>query len=161
MKENIVKIMKKVLTKDVMLYGVFGVLTTAVNLVTFWILESILNWNENISNFIAIVLSILFAYFTNRVWVFHSTAKECKEKFREFIRFVSGRIVTMIIEFVGCYILFKTSIATIISKLAISIIVIILNFFISKFFVFKTVKNVEEGEAWNNEKNIYNNTSIQ
>lgn len=147
MRENIVKIMKKVLTKDVLLYGIFGVLTTAVNLVTFWILESILNWNENISNFIAIVLAILFAYFTNRVWVFHSTAKGYKEKFNEFIRFVSGRIVTMIIEFVGCYILFKTSIPTMISKLAISIIVIILNFFISKFFAFKTVKNVEEGEA--------------
>ena len=156
MKEKIIGLMKK----DIILYGIFGALTTIVNLVTFWILESLLNWNENISNFIAIVLSILFAYFTNRIWVFNSTAKGYKEKISEFIRFISGRIVTMIIEFVGCSILFKTAIPTMISKLVITIIVIILNFFISKFFAFKSVKNRKRRNT-KNEKNIYNNTSIQ
>jgi len=137
MKNNIKKLVEKFLTKEIILYGIFGVLTTIVNLVVFWILESILNWNENISNIIAIVTSILFAYFTNRVWVFNSQAVNIKEKFNEFVRFISGRCVTMIIEFVGCFLLFKTPIPTMISKLAITVIVIILNFFISKFFAFK------------------------
>lgn len=137
MKSKIEELIKKVFTKEIMLYGVFGVLTTIVNLVVFWILESVLNWNENISNIIAIIISILFAYFTNRIWVFNSKAANYKEKFNEFIRFISGRCVTMIIEFVGCFLLFKTPIPTMISKLAITVIVIILNFFISKFFAFK------------------------
>ena len=142
MKSNIEKLVKKFLTKEIILYGIFGVLTTTVNLVVFWMLESIINWNENISNIIAIVTSILFAYFTNRVWVFNSKAANNREKFNEFVRFIYGRCVTMVIEFVGCFWLFKTPIPTMISKLAITVIVIILNFFISKFFAFKN--SVEE-----------------
>lgn len=137
MKSKIEKLVKKVLTKEIMLYGIFGVLTTVANLLVFWILESILNWNENVSNIIAIIISILFAYFTNRIWVFNSQATNFKEKFNEFIRFISGRCVTMIIEFVGCFLLFKTPIPTMVGKLTITVIVIILNFFISKFFAFK------------------------
>lgn len=136
--KKIKELIKKVLTKEIILYAVFGVLTTIVNLVVFWILESILDWNENISNIIAIITSILFAYFTNRIWVFNSQAKGYKEKFSEFVRFISGRCATMVIEFVGCFLLFKTPIPTMISKLSITVIVIILNFFISKFFAFKS-----------------------
>ena len=137
MKKSIKSIIKKILTREIILYGIFGVLTTIVNIVTFWIFESILKWNENISNIIAIVTSILFAYCTNSVWVFNSQTTNCKEKFAEFTRFISGRCLTMLIEFAGCYVLFKTSIPSIISKLVITVIVIILNFFISKFFAFK------------------------
>ena len=43
----------------------------------------------------------------------------------------------MVIEFIGCFLLFKTPIPTMISKLVVTVIVIILNFFISKFFAFK------------------------
>ena len=149
MKNNIEKLIKKVFTKEIILYGIFGVLTTIVNLVVFWLLEGILKWDENISNIIAIITSILFAYFTNSAWVFDSQATNTKEKFNEFVRFISGRCVTMIIEFVGCFLLFKTPIPTMISKLAITVIVIILNFFISKFFAFKS-RGKEEIE---NEKN--------
>lgn len=135
--EKIIKIIKKVLNKDVMLYIVFGVLTTLVNFVTFYILNSLANWDENLSNFIAISLSILFAYFTNRTWVFHSQAKNMNEKFNEFLKFVTGRIFTMLIEFFGCMILFKTQISALVIKCVVSVIVIVLNFFISKFFAFK------------------------
>lgn len=147
MKEKIETIIKKVFTKEIMLYAIFGGLTTLLNLVVFWLLESVLNWNENISNFIAIVLSILFAYFTNRVWVFKSKVKGLKENFGEFARFISGRCLTMVLELVGGFLLFQTPIPTMISKLAITVIVIILNFFISKFFAFKTAKNGGEREA--------------
>lgn len=136
--KKIKELIEKILTREIILYAVFGVLTTIANLVVFWILESILNWNENISNIIAIITSILFAYFTNRVWVFNSQANGYKEKFSEFVRFISGRCATMVIEFVGCFLLFKTPIPTMISKLSITVIVIILNFFISKFFAFKS-----------------------
>lgn len=149
MKNNIEKLVKKLFTKEIILYGIFGVLATIVNLSVFWFLETILNWNENISNIIAIIISILFAYVTNSKWVFNSQIANYKERFSEFIRFISGRCATMVIEFVGCFLLFKTSIPTMISKLIITVIVIILNFFVSKFFAFKNTRK----EDIKNEKN--------
>lgn len=135
--DKLKELIKKVLNKDVILYIVFGVLTTLVNLVTFYILSSLIHMNENIANLIAIPLSILFAYFTNRKWVFHTEAKGFKSNFYEFIKFISGRALTMFIEFFGCMLLFKTPIPAIVSKLAMNVIIIILNYFISKFFAFK------------------------
>lgn len=131
------ELFKKVFTKEVIFYGIFGVLTTVVNLASFYILNNVCKINENIANIIAIILAVLFAYFTNKDLVFHSNANTFKEKSKQFIKFISGRAVTMVIEFVGCALLFLTPIPEIISKLFITVIVIILNFFISKFFAFK------------------------
>ena len=144
--ETISNLLKKVLTKEIILYIVFGVLTTLVNLGAFYIMFDILHWEENISNFIAILLAVIVAYITNKDLVFHSQAKKKKEKLVEFIKFMIGRAFTMIVEFFGCLLLFQTTIPTMISKCCMTIIVIVLNFFISKFFAFKnSKKNEEEG----------------
>lgn len=135
--EKLISLIKKLFTREVIFYGIFGVLTTVVNLVVFYILTH-LNVEENLSNVIAIILAVLFAYFTNRKLVFNSTAATFKEKLKEFYKFILGRAFTMIAEVVGFYLLFNIiGIQEIISKLIISAIVIILNFFISKFFAFK------------------------
>lgn len=142
--EKINKLIKKMLDRDVILYIIFGILTTLVNFVTFYILNSLMKVNANISNLVAIPLAILFAYFTNRKWVFHTQAKGFKENFNEFCKFIAGRAVTMIIEFFGCMLLFMIPIPEIISKLIVSVIIVILNFFISKFFAFKQKDNKME-----------------
>ena len=67
--EKIKKIVKKILNKDVMLYIFFGVLTTIVNFVTFYLLNGVMNIDGNISNLVAIPLAIIFAYFTNRSFI--------------------------------------------------------------------------------------------
>lgn len=136
--EKLKEIMKKVLTKEVILYIIFGVFTTLVNLVSFFVMNSIFKWNENLSNFIAIVLAVLFAYITNKDLVFHSQAKTGKEKLQEFLKFILGRAFTMVIEFLGGWLLFKTPIPKMISKLIVTVVVVVLNFFISKLFAFKT-----------------------
>lgn len=135
--EKIKELMNRYLTKEVIIYIIFGILTTLINIGSFYIMASLLHINEDLSNFIAILLAILFAYITNRKWVFHTTAKGFKENFHEFLKFIAGRAVTMIIEWGGCFILFRTPIPTIISKCVINVIVVILNFVISKFFTFK------------------------
>lgn len=139
--EKAKKIIKKVLTKEVILYGIFGVLTTAVNLVSFYIMFYKLEIDKNLANFIAILLAVLFAYITNKDLVFHSEAKSFKEKIQQFLKFVSGRAFTMAVEYFGGMILFQTIIPEMISKCALTVIVIVLNFFISKFFAFKKSKN--------------------
>ena len=138
--ENLKKIIKKIATKEVIYYGIFGILTTIVNLGVFYLLVDIIKLNENISNIIAIIIAVLFAYFTNKDLVFHSEAKTNKEKIKEFTKFISGRAFTMIVEWGGCAILFLTPLPAMISKLIMTVIVIILNFFISKFFAFKKKK---------------------
>ena len=140
--EKLKKILQKILTKEVILYIAFGVFTKIVNLGSFFVMNTLLDMNENLSNFIAILLAVLFAYITNKDLVFHSKAESAKEKIMEFLKFMLGRAFTMVLEFVGGLILFKTAIPAIISKCFITVIVIILNFFISKFFAFKT-KNKE------------------
>ena len=146
--EKLKQITKKFLTKEVILYVVFGVFTTVVNLGSFYVMNSLLGWDENVSNLIAIILAVLFAYVTNKDLVFHSEAESGKEKLMEFFRFIAGRAFTMVIEFLGGWILFKTPMPEIISKLIVTVVVVILNFFISKFFAFKSKrKRLEEGET--------------
>ena len=139
--EKLKELIKKFCTREVIFYAIFGVLTTLVNIVTYYILHSIFNIDENLSSNTGIILAVLFAYFTNRKLVFNSQANTLKEKVIEFGKFILGRLFTMIIESVGFYLLFNVLSITyfdgLISKCAITVIVIILNFFISKFFAFK------------------------
>ena len=136
--ELIKRLIKKFCTKEIIFYGIFGVLTTLVNIAVFYVLTHFLHLEENLSNAIAIVLAVLFAYFTNRKIVFNSTASTLKEKLYEFGKFILGRAFTMIVELVGFFLMFNIMhIQELISKILISIIVIVLNFFISKFFAFK------------------------
>ena len=132
------EILKKILTKEIILYICFGVFTTIINLGSFYIMNSIWNWDSNISNFIAIILAVLVAYVTNKDLVFHSKARNIKEKWNEFLKFIAGRAFTMLIEFLGGMILFLLPIPKTITKLFITVVVIILNFFISKFFAFNS-----------------------
>ena len=66
--------------KEIILYVIFGGFTTLINVGSFFIMTHFFNWDENLSNFIAIVLAVLFAYITNKDMVFHSKAKSVKEK---------------------------------------------------------------------------------
>ncbi len=141
--KKIKELLKKILTKEVILYIVFGVLTTLVNLVSFYVMNSLLHWDENIANFIAILLAVIFAYITNKDLVFHANAKNLKERIQQFCKFMLGRAFTMGLEFVGGLLLFNLPIPNIIIKAGLTVIVIILNFFISKFFAFKN--NTKEG----------------
>ena len=78
--EKIQELIKKILTKEIIFYIIFGVLTTLVNLGSFYIMNTLFHWNENVSNMIAIVLAVLVAYVTNKDLVFHSKAEGAKEK---------------------------------------------------------------------------------
>lgn len=136
--EKIKNFIKKFCTKEVLFYGIFGILTTLVNVGIFYLLTKFIHLEENLSNIIAIILAVLFAYFTNRKIVFNSKASTLKENLHEFIKFIIGRSFTMVVELVGFFIMFNLlHVQELISKLTITILVIVLNFFISKFFAFK------------------------
>lgn len=95
--EKFNNLLKKFLTVEVVLYIFFGVLTTVVNIGSFAIITSCFKLEENISNAIAIILAVLFAYFTNKDLVFNSKAESFKEKILEFFKFMLGRAFTMFV----------------------------------------------------------------
>lgn len=139
--ERIKALIKKLCTKEIIFYAIFGVLTTIVNIAIFSLLTYAFKMNENVANAIAITTAVLVAYFSNKDLVFHSNAQGLKEKFIEFCKFILGRAFTMLVEYFGGMILFKfCPIPEIISKCIITVVVIVLNFFISKFFAFKKSK---------------------
>lgn len=148
--EKVKDLAKKVLTKETILYIVFGILTTLVNILVACVLTALVRIEGNISSTIGIICSILFAYFTNRKLVFDSKAVTLKENIQEFGKFILGRAFTMVIEIIGVFLLnnviyafyniFDDNMAYLINKCLISVIVIILNFIISKFFVFNKDK---------------------
>ena len=137
--EKIKSLIKKFCTREIIFYALFGVFTTIVNIGIFSLLKYVFHVNENIANAIAICTAVLFAYFTNKDLVFHSEANTFKAKIIEFGKFILGRAFTMVVEYLGCLLLFAICpIPQIISKTIMTVIVIILNFFISKFFAFRT-----------------------
>ena len=142
--EKIKELIKKVCTKEVILYFVFGGLTTLINIGAFALFHKVFHWEENISNILAIMLAVIAAYLTNKDLVFHSEASNLKEKIIEFFKFMLGRAFTIVLEFVGGFLMFKLPIPEIISKLFVTVVVVILNFFISKYFAFSRKKDKKE-----------------
>lgn len=125
----------------VLKYIFFGGCATLVNLVTYFILRVTTPLNLNIANLISIVAAILFAYVTNSRFVFESKAAGIKARMYEFFKFVSARVVTMIIEVVGVYCMTEMiHMNDFLSKFVIQFIVLILNYIFSKFLVFRNKK---------------------
>lgn len=128
---------KKIIHNEAFKYLVIGGCTTLVNLITFGVLVHF-QLNVTIANIISIIISILFAYVTNKIIVFQSHCDSFVEVIYECVKFIGARLLTMAIEVGGVY-LFVNIIgqAAMIGKLETQVIVIVGNYFISKFFVFK------------------------
>ena len=83
--EQLKKLFKKLFSREVILYGIFGVLTTIVNLGVSYLLEGVFHINGAIASAVGIICAVLFAYFTNRKLVFNSTAEGFNEKLKELV----------------------------------------------------------------------------
>lgn len=135
MKNKIMKLFQQY--QEIITYVFFGGLTTLVNIVVFFILDTGFNTPYLIANAIAIIVSILFAYVTNKIWVFHSKTKNFRDTFYEFIKFIGFRLLSGLADMLTMYILVDLILLdTNLSKLATQFIVVVLNYLFSKFFIF-------------------------
>lgn len=124
-----------------MRYLVFGGLATVVNIIIFAICGKILNFSTTISNIIAWILSVLFAYTTNKLWVFESKTENKKDLIKEIASFFGARIFTLVVETIFLWaVIDKLGFNDILMKILSNIIVIILNFILSKIWIFKKEK---------------------
>ncbi len=135
MKEKIINLYYRY--RELIDYAFFGGLTTVVNIVVFFILDTGFQWPYLIANAIAIILSILFAYITNKIWVFKSNTQNARETFLEFFRFLGFRLISGLADMLTMWALVDLlTIDTSLSKLATQFIVVVLNYVFSKFFIF-------------------------
>lgn len=136
----------KINFKEIFLWLLFGGLTTIISIASFWGLNQ-LGLNELISNIFSWIIAVTFAFFTNKFWVFNSPLTSKKSFTKQFVSFYSFRLITLLIEEIIIAI-FVTWLAfnSLIVKIVAQIIIIILNYILSKLFVFKKEeqKNQEE-----------------
>lgn len=131
------KILNKFLNKEVINYIIFGVLTTIVNYVTYEACN--LRLDYKLSTIIAWFLAVMFAFITNKLFVFESKSFEKSLIFKELTSFIASRIVSGIFDFI--FMVVAVELLTIndsISKLASNIFVVVINYILSKLFVFKS-----------------------
>ena len=140
--------------KESIRYLIAGISTTLVNIILFFILREMVGLNLNTSNFISILLAIIFAYIVNKCYVFRSSIRIPNEIIQECLNFFGARIVTMIIEMVGVGILVGIfAFHEMLSKIIVQFIVLILNYVFSKVFVFN--KKKERNISWSKRSQLY------
>lgn len=148
----------KVINRETVLYVVFGVLTTAVNLIVYTLLNYLFKGVDFISNkFLSVVFlgrpyllsnviawfaAVTFAFFTNKLIVFKSPSFNSKILFKEGLSFFGARVFSLLIEQAGLYLLIDMlSQHELLSKIIISVVVVILNYFFSKLLIFNKKKS--------------------
>ena len=128
--------------EEIINYLIFGVLTTVVSVITYYIFANFLFQEKNditvqISNVLSWICAVIFAYTTNRKFVFKSKSTG-KDKLKEIFNFFIARVSSLIIDMAMMFVLFSVMhIDDTISKIIVQFVVVIVNYVFSKLFVFK------------------------
>lgn len=141
------KLFHKLCNRETVSYLTFGVLTTLVNYVTFALILCFFGEGSTLAaNAVAFVAAVAFAYITNKLFVFRSKSWSRGVLAREISSFVGARLFSFAFEELGLlmcmwlsveqYSLFGVN-GIMIAKIILSVVVVILNYFFSKFFIFK------------------------
>lgn len=124
--------------KEMLLYLFFGGLTFVISVITYAFFNVSLGMNELVANIFSWILAVLFAFFTNRIWVFDGKTNGAKEFFVQMMNFFGGRVATLVVEEVILFVFItKLGFGSMVVKIAAQIIVIVLNYVISKLWVFR------------------------
>ncbi|MDR0446976.1 MAG: GtrA family protein [Oscillospiraceae bacterium] len=127
------------LTPETARYVIVGVLTTAVSFAVFSLLRYVFDVASRPSQIISIAAAILFAYGANKIYVFKSRAASAGALAAEFIKFLGGRLAALVVEYFGfIFLLYMLGERLeLLAKGAMQVVVLVMNYVISRFFVFK------------------------
>ena len=124
--------------KSVLMYLFFGVCTTGMNVVSYWLFYTFLSFSNVVSTILSWVISVLFAYITNKLWVFESRSFDKQVLLQEIPTFFGARLLSGVIDlgimFVFVDILFFPAM---IVKIISNVFVVIFNYIASKLVIFK------------------------
>lgn len=129
---------------SVISYLVFGVLTTVVNIGVFDVLDTYAHWNYQVATVLAWFISVLFAYITNKLWVFDSKTTTSQALMTELGSFFFFRILSLFMDmammWLGISILHASPLLT---KVVDNVVIVVVNYLFSRVFIFK---RVEQGD---------------
>ncbi len=136
--------------KETILYLIFGGLTTLVSIGVFWLFDSIIGLDALIGNVLSWIIAVTFAFITNKFYVFEVKTK--KGLLYQLLTFYSSRLLTFFFE-EGMIAIFVTWLKfdSLMVKIILQVIVIIMNYFLSKFIVFR--KKLKQSSNDNTETN--------
>lgn len=124
--------------KEMLLYLFFGGLSFIVSIATYACFNVGMGINELIANILSWIITVMFAFLTNRVWVFQSPTDSVQAFIKQMFVFYSGRVITLVVE-EAILLVFITWLGfnSMLIKVIAQVIVIVLNYVISKLVVFK------------------------
>ncbi len=144
-------------TRELLLYLIFGGLTTLVSWGTYILFanDRFMGLGITLSKVLSWILAVLFAFFTNKIWVFESKSWKPAVFFREILSFFAARGITGLLEIFGTPALVKAGLTQtlfgtkgMVANITVSVVVVILNYIFSKLLVFtKKRKKPEEPAA--------------
>lgn len=124
--------------EELILYVFFGGCTTVVNIVVYGLCADVAGIHYLVSNFLAWILSVIFAYITNRKWVFKSKGNGFAALLKEFSLFVGARVMSLAGDMLIMYVCVSLlHLPGMIAKILANIFVVIFNYIFSKFIIFK------------------------
>ena len=139
------KLMKKY--EELIMYIIVGVCTMIVSLVSYFIMANTLQMYYQAANIISWVLAVAFAYVTNKKYVFKSPYTSVQATTKELVSFVSSRVASLLVEILSMFFFVQVSqIDDNIVKLMNQVLVTVLNYIFSKFWVFRKEKQ-HRGQA--------------
>ncbi|MDO4276146.1 MAG: GtrA family protein [Eubacteriales bacterium] len=134
----------KLYDSSVVRYVFFGGCTTMVNLISFYVLRKV-HVEFTVANVTSIILAILFAYVVNSKYVFQDKCETLRDHIQPFCKFVSARLISMVVEVGGVWLLVKVlHMDEMLGKFLTQFVVLAMNYVFSKFFVFTTGKSKQK-----------------
>ncbi|MBR5314141.1 MAG: GtrA family protein [Clostridia bacterium] len=135
---DIKKLTQDARIREIVVYTIFGVLATAVDFGSYIVMTRLLNLDEHFSNILAQFLAIIFAFFTNKIFVFNDKVFQWKTLSVQLGKFVSLRLITLALNSIlFSFLVEKFHTNDIISKIVVAVVVVILNYIFSKLIIFK------------------------
>ncbi len=138
MKFEQIRILKnKIINRETVAYVISGILTTGVNLVSYFLLCYIFLINNLIANVIAWFFAVTFAYFMNATIVFQEKESTVRKGLTKLIKFFFARGFSLVVEEAGLFIFVSVlGWSNMLVKSALAVIVILMNYILSKVFIF-------------------------
>ncbi len=122
-------------------YLIFGFLAFVLNYVLYFLFSSAMQMHYMAATALSWVLTVVFAYWTNRTFVFKSKNKDAQSLGKEFLSFIGARVATEVLELALMFLMVDcVELNEYLSKFACQVIVIVANYFLSKLWIFKEKK---------------------
>jgi putative flippase GtrA len=123
---------------EMILYIVFGIGTTVINIAAFAVCLHLLRWTWPASNAAAWILSVLFAFITNKLYVFKSKSFSACILWRELAGFIGARLLSLGVDYLCLYFMITLAgLNELFAKILDNVIVVIINYALSKFIIFR------------------------